>query len=102
MRFRIEPLDIVLILIVAFLFFGPSRLPEIGRGIGKAISEFRRGTKDMVEGFTDEITRPTDEGRASPPEPTGNLCAQYRAANVSDARFCNKCGAWLVDEPGSA
>jgi sec-independent protein translocase protein TatA len=41
--------EIILILFVAFLFFGAKRLPEIGRSLGKSISEFKKGmTEDMT------------------------------------------------------
>ncbi len=41
---RVEPGDIVIILFVAFLFFGGiTRLPETTRAIGKAVREFRMG-----------------------------------------------------------
>jgi sec-independent protein translocase protein TatA len=100
MPFRIEPLDIVLILIVALLIFGPSRLPEIGRGIGKALNEFHKGTKGMVEGFTEEVSSPTPKPPPPPSRPlrptSGNVCAQCGAANVPDATFCNYCGAKLA------
>jgi sec-independent protein translocase protein TatA len=43
MMFRPEPLDLVLILLVALLLFGANRLPETARSIGKAIREFRAG-----------------------------------------------------------
>ncbi len=38
---RPEPLDIVLIILVALLFFGANRLPETARALGKGIREFR-------------------------------------------------------------
>ena len=38
--------EILLILIVALLIFGAQRLPEIGRALGKALSEFKKGLKD--------------------------------------------------------
>jgi sec-independent protein translocase protein TatA len=41
--FRPEPLDLVVILIVVLLLFGPKRIPEIARGIGKGFREFRDG-----------------------------------------------------------
>ncbi|MBI3914528.1 MAG: twin-arginine translocase TatA/TatE family subunit [Chloroflexi bacterium] len=41
MPFRLEPLDLVLILIAALLLFGPKRIPETARAIGKSIREFR-------------------------------------------------------------
>jgi sec-independent protein translocase protein TatA len=98
MPFRVEPLDIVIILVVALLIFGPSRLPDIGRGLGKALSEFRKGSKDMIEGFREGIN---GEGpSAPPPQPkpaSGNFCTQCGVANPPDARFCNRCGAQLPD-----
>jgi sec-independent protein translocase protein TatA len=39
--FRPEPLDLVVILLVAMLLFGANRLPESARAIGQAIREFR-------------------------------------------------------------
>lgn len=39
--------EIVLILIVALLLFGAARLPEIGRALGKALSEFKKGMHDI-------------------------------------------------------
>jgi sec-independent protein translocase protein TatA len=38
---NIGPMEIVLILIVALLVFGPKRLPELGRSMGKGIREFK-------------------------------------------------------------
>jgi sec-independent protein translocase protein TatA len=95
MPFRIEPLDIVIVLLVALLIFGPSRLPDIGRGLGKAISEFRRGSKEMIEGFSEGIHGKEPLAPPQPEPAKGNFCVQCGAANPPDARFCNQCGAGL-------
>ncbi|MEH7355748.1 twin-arginine translocase TatA/TatE family subunit [Neobacillus drentensis] len=42
---------LILILIVALVIFGPSKLPEIGRAFGKSIREFKKAT----DGITDDI-----------------------------------------------
>jgi len=39
--------EIVVVLVVALVLFGPSRLPEMGRSLGKAIREFRQATSDL-------------------------------------------------------
>ena len=49
------PLEMVIILIVAVLIFG-RRLPEIARGLGKSISEFKKGVKE-VKDTGDEIVQ---------------------------------------------
>lgn len=47
----IGPLEIFLIVVVVLIIFGAGRLPEVGRGIGTAIKEFRGsiGNKDNAE-----------------------------------------------------
>lgn len=45
MLFGLQPVHLVIILAVALILFGPKQLPELGRGFGKAISEFRKATK---------------------------------------------------------
>ncbi len=39
--------ELVIILLIIVLIFGASRLPEIGRGIGKGIKNFKESTKEM-------------------------------------------------------
>lgn len=41
--------SLILILVVALLIFGPSKLPEIGKAAGKSLKEFKTATKGLVE-----------------------------------------------------
>ena len=41
--FDISPIQIIIVLAVALLIFGPRRLPELGRGLGSGIRDFKRG-----------------------------------------------------------
>ena len=41
--------EILLILLIALLIFGAAKLPEIGRSMGKALSEFKKGMHDIPE-----------------------------------------------------
>ncbi len=43
--------EILLIVFVVLLLFGARKLPEMARGMGQAIREFRRGSNEMVEEF---------------------------------------------------
>jgi TatA/E family protein of Tat protein translocase len=44
--------EILFIAIFALLVFGPRRLPEIGRSVGKALAELRKATNELKDGFT--------------------------------------------------
>jgi len=46
---RIGPTEIILILAVALIIFGPAKLPELGRSIGNGLKEFRKATKDLKD-----------------------------------------------------
>lgn len=41
--------EILLILVVILLIFGPRRLPEMAKGIGQSVREFRKGIRDMKD-----------------------------------------------------
>lgn len=49
--------ELILIFIVALLIFGPKRLPELGRSIGRAFAEFKKATEDIKESFETETRR---------------------------------------------
>lgn len=53
--------EIILILAILLLVFGPSKLPEIAKELGKAVREFRRAS----EGFSEAITAPDTTERES-------------------------------------
>ena len=46
--FNLSPLEIGVILLVIIVLFGARRLPELGSGLGKAISNFRKSYQDGV------------------------------------------------------
>ncbi len=49
--------ELLIILVIALLVFGPKKLPEVGRSVGKALREFRR-TSDEIKGrIEEEINR---------------------------------------------
>ncbi len=47
--------EMIFIMVIALLVFGPKKLPEIGRTIGKAIREFKKSTDDIKEKFEEQI-----------------------------------------------
>jgi sec-independent protein translocase protein TatA len=45
--FNIGPTELLVILLIALVVFGPKRLPEIGKTVGKSLREFRKATEDI-------------------------------------------------------
>ncbi|HET6330321.1 MAG TPA: twin-arginine translocase TatA/TatE family subunit [Holophagaceae bacterium] len=48
--------ELLLIGAVLLLFFGPSRLPELGKSLGKGIQEFKKASKELTDSVKDEVT----------------------------------------------
>ena len=44
---RIGMAELIIILLIILLIFGAAKLPEIGRALGKAIKEFKKGNKEI-------------------------------------------------------
>ena len=47
--FQLGPGELLVILLLGLIIFGPGRLPEVGRALGKTINEFRRATRELEE-----------------------------------------------------
>ncbi len=58
--------EIIVILIVALIIFGPDKLPEMARGIGKGIQEFRNLTMGVERQMKDEFEAIIKEGEEPP------------------------------------
>ena len=47
--------ELMVIMLIALLIFGPRKLPELGRSIGKGLSEFKRASNDLKRSLEEEI-----------------------------------------------
>jgi sec-independent protein translocase protein TatA len=59
---NVGPWEMIVILLVVFMMFGSKRLPEIARGLGKGIREFKR----EISGITEEINSTADTQPSRP------------------------------------
>ncbi len=80
MAFTPGPMEIVVVVVVALLIFGPKKLPEMGKAIGSAITEFKKGISAPAENKpeqtasveTKKIEPPAaTDSSSSPSEPAG-------------------------------
>jgi TatA/E family protein of Tat protein translocase len=47
--------EIVIIFIVALVIFGPRKLPELGRSLGRGLSEFKKASNELKRTWEDEV-----------------------------------------------
>lgn len=62
--FNIGLPEMLIILAIALIVFGPNKLPELARAFGRAIREFRKATEEVKESFREE-TRDLEELKSS-------------------------------------
>lgn len=68
--------ELIIILVIALIIFGPRKLPELGRSLGRSLSEFKRASNELKNTLDEEIRiedqrsaerqRPPSETVASP------------------------------------
>ncbi|WP_144510764.1 twin-arginine translocase TatA/TatE family subunit [Bacillus sp. FJAT-22090] len=46
---------LIIILVIALIVFGPSKLPQLGKAVGQTLKEFKNSTKDIVDEVADEF-----------------------------------------------
>jgi sec-independent protein translocase protein TatA len=71
---NIGPLEIIIVLVVVLLIFGPKRLPDLGRSLGSGMREFKDSVtgKDKDKGELDAGEAKAEPVRAEKSEPAGH------------------------------
>lgn len=92
--------ELLLILAAALIFFGPRRLPQLGRQLGKSLAEFRRASDDFKRTWEREVNL-DDFEKGTEPESSflSNASERIRAAREAAARELNN---MLESEPKPA
>jgi Tat protein translocase TatB subunit len=82
--------ELMVILVVALIVLGPSRLPEIARALGKGLAEFRRATSDVNEELRkaqraiEEEARSAEKARREAEKPKPPEAAAQKAPDAAD------------------
>src|ERR1700759_5570018 len=77
--------DMLLIAVVALLIFGPRKLPEIGRSIGKSIAEFKRASDDFKRTWEYEVEIDRRRQRPDTGAPETPAAIEPATTSVPDA-----------------
>ena len=67
--------EIIIIFIIALIVFGPRKLPELGKSIGKGLAEFKKASNELKKTWEDEVSLDKEKSSldSTISESTGNL-----------------------------
>jgi TatA/E family protein of Tat protein translocase len=74
--------ELFLIFLIALIIFGPRKLPEIGRSIGKAMGEFKKATNDLKHSIEEEVRIEEQSAVAQRPSPADSPTVQPPAQPI--------------------
>lgn len=104
--------EILLVLLIALLLFGPTKLPEMGKSLGKAIREFKKASaelQDTIEREVEDLKRDVKEPDQAPqtrpkgalPSPQPRTAAASNEASQTGQASVAENGAEEVKEPAA-
>lgn len=74
--------ELIIILVIALIIFGPRKLPELGKSLGKSLNEFKRASADLQNTLEQEIKLEEQKEQAAKTKETSE---RDRVADVSSA-----------------
>jgi sec-independent protein translocase protein TatA len=83
--------ELIVIFVIALIVFGPRKLPELGRSLGRGINEFKKATSSLQSTLEDEVRAEEQRDQAakapSPaPPPVVTVQTEEAAPKVASAR----------------
>jgi TatA/E family protein of Tat protein translocase len=61
--------ELIIIFVIALIIFGPRKLPELGRSLGKSLAEFKRASNDLQRTLEEEIKAEETPKAVEAPKP---------------------------------
>jgi TatA/E family protein of Tat protein translocase len=94
--------EVILILVVALIVFGPRRLPEIGKSMGKMLAEFRKASNDFKRTIEDELEAEKTKESQPAPIPAPEATPPVSDVGLTDATTAAVPEAAVVPEVAAA
>lgn len=69
--------ELLVIFLIVLLFFGAKRLPELARGLGKSMKEFKKATEDVQEDFREAMDSVDPQKPSSKPAPDAKRSVEH-------------------------
>ena len=59
--------ELIIIFVIALIIFGPRKLPELGRSLGKSLAEFKKASNELRSTLEEEIRVEEQKAKVEPP-----------------------------------
>ena len=89
--------ELVIIFVIALIVFGPRKLPELGKSLGKSLAEFKRASNELRNSLEEEIR--VEEERERKPAPAPVAAAPVAGVTAEAAVTDTPAAEPWVDEP---
>ena len=89
--------ELIIIFVIALIIFGPRKLPELGRSLGKSIGEFKRASNDLRSTLEEEIK--VEESRPPETAATESAASAPVSEPASTAPTTEPASATSAEEP---
>ena len=77
--------ELLVIFVVALIVFGPKKLPELGRSIGRGLNEFKRASNELKNTLDEEIRAAERQMTPDPPPPAPPLPLPTAQESIAEA-----------------
>ena len=89
--------ELLIILVICLIIFGPKNLPKLGKSIGETVKGVREGMEEEPKKVEDskkatEVVNESAEDAADADEGYVVFCSKCGAKNSASSEFCSKCG----------
>jgi sec-independent protein translocase protein TatA len=71
--------ELIIIFVIALIIFGPRKLPELGRSLGKSLAEFKRASNELKSTLEEEIRIEEQQQRAEAAKPAAHTTTEAGA-----------------------
>ena len=72
MPFNIGPGELILVLVIVLIIFGPGKLPDIGNAIGRGVREFRKASSDIEDSIRGDTKNTSSESSSNESAPSSS------------------------------
>ena len=82
--------ELIIIFVIALIIFGPRKLPELGRSLGKSLAEFKKASNELKNTLEEEIRIEEAKESEAKKEPQRTSAAPHDSASSGDDETVRK------------